>query len=457
MIGRLKNKGDSCICYERLHPQRHARTHQLEGNENKSKLRHHISQLPSYFDEFDPKVYVHWEMEVDKEFIKSELSEAQKVIIASMVLTNSALNLRAYLARHDKVPKTWKDMKIIFRKECVLEYYADYLLAKLNNLKQCDNSFETYYHNLKFDIMRCGLEECEEATENRFLRWLNTEIQDMLLHETYNSLTCLVKLASKIEIQFALSEERIAERPTCENKNCINEMPFIVCSAMSNLGQNKKDLTPHPIVEENEKCKSFCAELNNVNDETHTLAVAPCEPIALVLNLSTTPASLEQSLVEHVTEFPLLQDNYKIVPCDKETLCDHASLISTTQLVHGYDTSILDDTHAEVRRVHCIDSEKEEFKIISSLNYLGYIKFDFVCDLNSLENELFQKSGLLYLDYCTFHALGLYDNNNSYIVQKVYICSDLTTSFMVPRSDKIVTCIEANNIISSFSLVDHTL
>jgi hypothetical protein len=86
--------------------------------------------------------------------------------------------------------------------------------------------------------------------------------------------------------------------------------------------------------------------------------------------------------------------------------------------VHGHDNSILDDTHAEVRHVHCIDSEKEELKIISSVNCLGYIKFDFVCHLNSLENELFHKSGLLYLDYCTFHTLGLYDNNNSYILQK---------------------------------------
>jgi hypothetical protein len=102
-------------------------------------------------------------------------------------------------------------MKRIFRKECVPEYYADYLLDKLNGLKQGDNSIETYYHNLKFHIMHCGLEECEEATENRFLRWLNTEIQDMLLHETYNSLICLVELASKIEIQLALSEETIAE------------------------------------------------------------------------------------------------------------------------------------------------------------------------------------------------------------------------------------------------------
>jgi hypothetical protein len=138
-------------------------------------------------------------------------------------------------------------------------------------------------------------------------------------------------------------------------------------------------------------------------------------------------------------------------------MCDHALLISTTQLVHGHDNFILDDTHAEVTRVHCIDSEKEELKIISSLNCFGYIEFDFVCDQNNLENELFQKSGLLYLNYCTFHAIGLYDNNNNYIMQKVYICSDLTTSFMVPLSDKKVACIESNNTISSFSPVDHTL
>jgi hypothetical protein len=177
-----------------------------------------------------------------------------------------------------------------------------------------------------------------------------------------------------------------------------------------------------------------------VNDETHSLSVAPCGPITLVLNLSTTLASLELSLVKPVAKFPLLQDDYIIVPCDKEKLCDHASLISTAQLVHGHDNSIHDDTHAEVRRVHCFDSEKEELKIISSLNCLGYIDFDFVCDLKSLENELFWKSSLLYLDYCTFHAIGLYDNNNRYIVQKVYICLDLTTSFMVPLSNKKVTC-----------------
>jgi hypothetical protein len=54
--------------------------------------------LPSYSGEFDPKVYVNWGMEVDKEFRKFELSEEQKVTMASMVLTNSALNLWTHLA-----------------------------------------------------------------------------------------------------------------------------------------------------------------------------------------------------------------------------------------------------------------------------------------------------------------------------------------------------------------------
>jgi hypothetical protein len=74
--------------------------------------------------------------------------------------------------------------------------------------------------------------------------------------------------------------------------------------------------------------------------------------------------------------------NAEISPCEY----DHASLVSTTHLVHGDDDSILDYTQADTRRVHCITSEKEEFEIISSSNCLGYIKFDFLCDLKSLVN-----------------------------------------------------------------------
>jgi hypothetical protein len=414
--------------------------------------------LPSYFSEFDPKAYVNWEMEVAKEFRKFELSEKQKVTTASMVLTNYSLNLLKCLARHDKVTKTWKDMKRNFRKECVPEYYANYLLAKLHFLKQGKKSIAVYYNDLKFHMLHCSLEECEETIENRFLRGLNTKIQDRLLHEAYDSLSCLIELASKIEIQLATTLSEVSKKlPTCQEKNSFNLIPFVVCSAMTNFGQDEKDLVEHPSKKESENSKCVCAEISHVNEKTCDLIVDQCEPIALVLNLSTTPASLEQSLVELVAVFPLLQDNYKIVPCDKEKFCDHASLISTIQLVHGHDNSILDDRHAEVRRGHCIDSEKEELKITSSLNCLGYIKFDFVCDLNSLDNELFQKSGLLYFDYCSFPTIGLCDKNNKYIVQRVYTCSHLKTSLMVSLSDQIMTCIQTNNTISSFSTVDHML
>jgi glutathionyl-hydroquinone reductase len=77
-----------------------------------------------------------------------------------------------YIIKFLKYGRIWKE----FSEKCVPEYYANYLLAKLSSLKQGDNSIETYYHNLNVQIMRCGLAECEEATENSFLRGLNTKI-----------------------------------------------------------------------------------------------------------------------------------------------------------------------------------------------------------------------------------------------------------------------------------------
>ena len=183
-----------------------------------------IQRLPSYAGEFNPKAYVNWELTVDKEFRKYDLFEEQKVIAASTILTNYALTLWKHLSRHDKVPKTWKVMKRILRENFVPEYYSDHMLAKLESLKQGGNSVKVYYHDLKFHIMCCGLEECEEATENRFLRGLNTEIQDILINETYNSLSHLIDLASKIENEIAngLSDEIVSKQlPSCEKNNTI--------------------------------------------------------------------------------------------------------------------------------------------------------------------------------------------------------------------------------------------
>jgi hypothetical protein len=231
----------------------------------------------------------------------------------------------------------------------------------------------------------------------------------------------------------------VESSPTCENKNCIDEMPFVVCFTMSNLEQNKTDLVAHPIVEESEKGKFICAELNIVNVETHTLVVAPCEPITLVLNLFTTPASLEQSLVEHIAEFPLLQDACHIVPCDREELCDHASLIFTTQFVHICDNSFVEDTPAEVGRVHCIDMEKQELHIISTLNTLGYIDFNVPYNMNCLEERLSKESGLQCFSRCVFHAIAK-DDGGEILMHRVDMCSNLKYPFELQRIERIMAC-----------------
>jgi hypothetical protein len=56
MIGTLKKKGASCIYYGRLHPQRHARTHQLEVHDDLLDLV--SSSIPCFDGNFDPREYI---------------------------------------------------------------------------------------------------------------------------------------------------------------------------------------------------------------------------------------------------------------------------------------------------------------------------------------------------------------------------------------------------------------
>ena len=58
---------------------------------------------------------------------------------------------------------------------------------------------EDYYQELQIGMLRCGLDENEEASMARFLGGLNREIQDILDYKDYNSITRLFHLACKAE------------------------------------------------------------------------------------------------------------------------------------------------------------------------------------------------------------------------------------------------------------------
>jgi hypothetical protein len=91
------------------------------------------------------------------------------------------------------------------------------------------------------------------------------------------------------------------------------------------------------------------------------------------MQLSTYHATREQQIVETIANLPLLDGHLRVDPCDKEELCDHTLLISTTQLVHRHEKSDLNDEHVIFPHVCCVINENEELKLISSLNTLGYI------------------------------------------------------------------------------------
>jgi hypothetical protein len=78
-------------------------------------------------------------------------------------------------------------------------------------------------------LLRCGLDECEEATELRFLRGLNKEIQDMLVCQSYSSFAHLLQLACHAEKQIEdVNKKQVVHVPPITNilqevNNCNKE------------------------------------------------------------------------------------------------------------------------------------------------------------------------------------------------------------------------------------------
>nr|AAX94804.1 hypothetical protein LOC_Os11g14790 [Oryza sativa Japonica Group]ABA92452.1 retrotransposon, putative, centromere-specific [Oryza sativa Japonica Group] len=67
-----------------------------------------------------------------------------------------------------------------------------------------------------------------------------------------------------------------------------------------------------------------------------------------------------------------------------QELCDNASLISMPQLVNEHTISSI-SLCADFKHVVHIANEVEERELLSSLNTLGYVKFDDFCELDNLE------------------------------------------------------------------------
>ena len=107
--------------------------------------------------------------------------------------------------------------------------------------------------------------------------------------------------------------------------------------------------------------------------------------------------------------------------------------IYVPQPVNENDSFVLEqNTCAENKKLLPINAEKDELKLLSSLNTLGYIEFDTLCTLSSLR-EKFLYAELPRLSRCTYHFVGKYNCNGKYMVHRVYICSNLKSPFAVKK------------------------
>jgi hypothetical protein len=79
-------------------------------------------------------------------------------------------------------------------------------------------------------MLQCDLIECEDATENRFLRGLNKEIYGTLVHKTYTSLPQLLKLVCTAENKILLALH------TCNGEVLsVEELTFVPMYGSNNL------------------------------------------------------------------------------------------------------------------------------------------------------------------------------------------------------------------------------
>jgi hypothetical protein len=103
------------------------------------------------------------------------------------------------------------------------------------------------------------------------------------------------------------------------------------------------------------------------------------------------------------------------------------------------------NTCAENKNLLPIAAEKDELKLLYSLDTLGYIEFDTLCDLSRSSR-------------CTFYFIDKYNNKGEYMVHRVYICSNLKSPFVVQQYDNFEAYNRYNHVMSrspSFAIKQH--
>jgi hypothetical protein len=168
------------------------------GNDSFSKIKF---KIPPFNGKYDPAAYLDWELEVEQKFSCHDIAENSQVKAAISEFTDFALIWwREYKRTHaTAIPTTWDALKTAMRNRFVPSYYARDLLNKMQRFQQGSQSVEDYYQELQKGMLRCGIEEEDDAAMARFRGGLHREIQDILDYKEYYDMNTLFDYACKAE------------------------------------------------------------------------------------------------------------------------------------------------------------------------------------------------------------------------------------------------------------------
>jgi hypothetical protein len=166
----------------------------------------------------------------------------------------------------------------------------------------------------------------------------------------------------------------------------------------------------------------------------------------VVMNFPTNDAN--NPILKPSFDLPLSYGECSTDLCDKEELCDSGMIIHVQQPVNENASFVLEqNTCAKNKQLLPIATEQDELKLLTSINTLGYIEFETLCALSSLE-EKFLCAKLPWLSTCIYHFISKYNCKGEYMVHRVYICSNMKSPFAVHQYDQSKGCIRYNHVIS---------
>jgi hypothetical protein len=144
---------------------------QLHVDDNHQSMRSNFT-IPSYFGSYDGEKYLNWELVVEQVFNSRIVPEIHRVQQATSEFKDFASIWWYGLNATNALPNTWEHLKEAMRDHFIPLSYKRELLRKMQHLLQGNMFVQEYYEEFQKCSICCEINECVEATENRFLHGL---------------------------------------------------------------------------------------------------------------------------------------------------------------------------------------------------------------------------------------------------------------------------------------------